>query len=133
MCVKEGDDDSGKGNGDGNGNKEGDGNQPQQHKKRVARERRRRQWQWGGQRHEGHGRSHNAWREGDDGGNGPWFVWQRKSDGGNNGNGEGDGTKDMAAHTMPGETGMMVAMGHGLCVSFWVSEKMTKIRKRAKT
>jgi hypothetical protein len=33
----------------------------------------------------------------------------------------------------PGERGMMVAMGHGLCVSFWVSEEMTKIRKRAKT
>jgi hypothetical protein len=26
----------------------------------------------------------------------------------------------------PGERGMMVAMGHGLCVSFWVSGEMTK-------
>ena len=54
----------------------------------------------------------HTWREGDDGGNGPWFVWQRKSDGGDNGNGEGDGTKDMATHTTPGERRMMVAMGH---------------------
>jgi hypothetical protein len=51
--------------------------------------------------------------------------WRRKSDGGNN-DGEVDGTKDMAAHTTPGERGMMVAMGHGLCVSFWVSGEMTK-------
>jgi hypothetical protein len=51
--------------------------------------------------------------------------WGRKSDGGNNGNGEGDGTKDMAAHTPPGERRMMVVMGHGLCVSFWVSGEMT--------
>jgi hypothetical protein len=48
------------------------------------------------------------------------------SDGGDNGNGdgEGDGTKDMAAHTAPGERGVMVVMGHELCVSFWVSEEM---------
>jgi hypothetical protein len=52
--------------------------------------------------------------------------WRRKRDGGDNGDGEGDGTKDMVAHTMPGERGMMVAMGHGLCVSFWVSGEMTK-------
>ncbi len=56
--------------------------------------------------------------------------WQ-ESDDGDNGNGEGNGTKGMAAHTTPGERGMMVVMGHGLCVSFWVSEEMTKIRKRA--
>jgi hypothetical protein len=31
-------------------------------------------WQWGGGRHKGRGRSHYAWREGDDGGDGPWFV-----------------------------------------------------------
>ncbi len=47
--------------------------------------------------------------------------WQRKRDGGDNGDGEGDGTKDMAAHTTPGERGMMVAMGPGLCVSFWTT------------
>jgi hypothetical protein len=34
--------------------------------------------------------------------------------------------KDMAAQTTSGERGMMVVMGHGLCVSFWVSEEMTK-------
>jgi hypothetical protein len=28
--------------------------------------------------------------------------------------------------TPPGERGMMVAMGHGLCVSFWVSGEMMK-------
>ncbi len=50
----------------------------------------------------------------------------RASDNGDNGDGEGGGTKNMAAHTTPGERGMMVAMGHGLCVSFWVSEEMTK-------
>ncbi len=57
--------------------------------------------------------------------------WQW-SDDGDNRDGEGNDTKDMAAHTTPGERGMMVAMGYGLCVSFWVSEEMTKIRKRAK-
>ncbi len=51
--------------------------------------------------------------------------WQRKSGGGNN-DGEGDGKKDVAAHTMPGERGIIVAMGHGLCVSFWVSGELTK-------
>ncbi len=45
---------------------------------------------------------------------------QQTSDNGDNGNGEGDGTKDMTAHTMPLERGGMVAMGHGLCVSFRV-------------
>ncbi len=51
---------------------------------------------------------------------------QRISDGGNNGEGEGDGTKDMATHTTPEERGVMVALGRGLCVSFWVSGEMTK-------
>jgi hypothetical protein len=32
----------------------------------------------------------------------------------NNGNGDGDGAKDTAAHAMTGERGVMVAMGHGL-------------------
>ncbi len=56
-------------------------------------------------------------------------LWQRGwqvSNGGDNGNGEGGGTKDMAAHTLPGERGMMVAMGHGLCVSFCVCGGTTK-------
>ncbi len=42
------------------------------------------------------------------------------SNGGDNGNGDGDSAKDMAAHATTGERGMMVAMGHGLCVSFCV-------------
>jgi hypothetical protein len=77
--------------------------------------------------------------DGDSGGNkegdgnqrqqhGQW-LWQRgwqASNGSNNGDGEGDGTKDMAAHTTPGERGMMVAMGHSLCVSLCVCGKTTK-------
>jgi hypothetical protein len=51
--------------------------------------------------------------------------WQA-SNGSDNDNGEGDGTKDMAAHTTPGERGMMVAMGHGLCVSLCVCGETTK-------
>ncbi len=43
--------------------------------------------------------------------------WQA-SNNGNNGNGDSNGTKDMAAHTAPGERRMMAVMGHGLCVSF---------------
>jgi hypothetical protein len=58
--------------------------------------------------------------------------WQA-SDNGDDGNGECYDTKDMAAHTTPVERGMMVAMGHGLCVSLLVSEEMTKIKMRAKT
>jgi hypothetical protein len=30
--------------------------------------------------------------------------------------GDGDGAKDMAAHATTGERGVMVGMGHGLCV-----------------
>ncbi len=48
------------------------------------------------------------------------------SNSGNNGNREGDGTKDMAAHATTGERGMMMAMGHGLCVCFFVSRETTK-------
>ncbi len=51
-----------------------------------------------------------------------WWV----SNGGNNGDGEGDGTKDMAAYATTGERGMMVAMGHGLCVCFSVCIETTK-------
>ncbi len=58
--------------------------------------------------------------------------WQWKSDGGDNGDEEDDGTKDKAAHTMPGEREVMVAMGHGLCVSFWVSKEMTKNKEESK-
>ena len=48
--------------------------------------------------------------------NGESKEWLRASDGGNNGDGEGDGTKGMAAHAITGERGMIVAMGNGLCV-----------------
>ncbi len=41
------------------------------------------------------------------------------TDDGGKADGDGDGDK-------PGERGMMVAMGHGLCVSFWVSGEMMK-------
>ncbi len=57
-------------------------------------------------------------KEGDgnqQGQHGQW-QWQRgwqASNGGNNGDGEGGDTKDMAAYTTPGERGMMVVMGHG--------------------
>ncbi len=47
-----------------------------------------------------------------------WWAF----DGGNN----GDGAKDMAACAMTGERGMMVAMGHGLCVCFGVCGETTK-------
>ncbi len=42
--------------------------------KRVAGVRQRQQlrWEWGW--HEGHGRLRYYWREGDHGGDGPWFV-----------------------------------------------------------
>ena len=35
-------------------------------------------------------------------------------------------------HATPGERGVMVAMGHGLCVSFWVRGEMTKNRSDLK-
>ena len=54
------------------------------------------------------------------------------SNDGNNGDGEGDGTKDMAAHTTPGERGVMVANGDGLCVSFWVSGEIRKNEEESK-
>jgi hypothetical protein len=54
------------------------------------------------------------------------------SDGGNDCDGDGDGAKDMAAHATTGERGMMVAVGHGLCVSFCVRGETTKIRSDLK-
>jgi hypothetical protein len=39
---------------------------------------------------------------------------------------KGDGEKDTAAHATTGERGVMVAMGHGLCVCFCVHGKTTK-------
>jgi hypothetical protein len=59
------------------------------------------------------------------------LLWQRgwrAFEGGNN----GDGTKDMAACATIGERGMMVAMGHGLCVCFGVCGKTTKNKEESK-
>ncbi len=59
---------------------------------------------------------------------GQW-LWQQgwwASNGSNNGNGDGDSTKDTAAHTTTGERGMMVVMGHGLCVFLCVCGKTAK-------
>ncbi len=42
------------------------------------------------------------------------------SNSGDNEDGDGDGAKDMAACTMTGERGVMVAVGHGLCVCLCV-------------
>ena len=104
MGVEEGNDDGGKSNGDGDGDKEGDGNGDKEGDGNQPQQ--HRHWQ-----------RKRGWRE---------------SNGGDNGNGEGDSTKDIAAHTTPGERGMTVAMGHGLCVSFWVSEEMTKKKEESK-
>jgi hypothetical protein len=49
------------------------------------------------------------------------------------GDGAGDGAKDMAACTTTGERGMMVAMDNGLCVLCVCVERPQKIRKRAKS
>jgi hypothetical protein len=80
----------------GKGNGDGDGN----------KEGNGNQWQ-----------QHGQWRQ--------QSEWQA-SDGSNNGNGDRNGVKDMAAHAMPGERGVMVAIGHGLCVSFCVCGETTK-------
>jgi hypothetical protein len=61
---------------------------------------------------------------------GQW-LWQRgwqAFDGDNNSNGDRDGAKDTAACATTGERGMMVVMGHGLCVSFCVFGEAIKIR-----
>jgi hypothetical protein len=47
------------------------------------------------------------------------LLWQKglqASDGANDGNGDGDGMKDTAACTTTGESRVVVAMGHALCV-----------------
>jgi hypothetical protein len=62
---------------------------------------------------------------------GQWLPqrWWRAFKGSNN----GDSVKDTAAHAMTGERGMMVVMGHGLCMCVLVFvERPQKIRKRAK-
>ncbi len=52
-------------------------------------------------------RQHRQWR---------WQRGWQASNSGNNGDGDGNDVKDMAAHATPGERGIMVAMGHGFCV-----------------
>jgi hypothetical protein len=57
----------------------------------------------------------------------------RAFDGGDNGDGDGDGMRDMATcATTTGERGMMVAMGHGLCACFCVSGETTKNEEESK-
>jgi hypothetical protein len=61
---------------------------------------------------------------------GQW-LWQRgwrAFNGGNN----GDGAKDTVACATTGERGMMVAMGHGLCVCFGVCGETTKNKEENK-
>jgi hypothetical protein len=49
----------------------------------------------------------------------------------NSGN-DGDGVKDTAACVMTGERGMMVVMGHGLCVCLGVCGETTKNKEESK-
>ncbi len=63
-------------------------------------------------------------------GYGQW-LWQRGWWAFNSGN-DGGGAKDTAACTMTGERGIMVAMGHGLCVCFGVCGETTKNREESK-
>ncbi len=55
----------------------------------------------------------------------------RAFNGGDNCNGDGDGAKDSAACATTGERGVMVAMGHGLCV-FGVCGETTKNKEESK-
>jgi hypothetical protein len=45
---------------------------------------------------------------------------------------DGDGARDMAACVTTGERGIMVAMGHGICVCFCVSGETTKNKEERK-
>ncbi len=58
-----------------------------------------------------------------------WWAF----DGGDNGDGDGEGVKDMATCTTTGERGIMVAMGHSLCVCFCVSGEITKNKEERQT
>ena len=80
--------------------------------KRMMGIRLRQQGEWC----KGHGRLCYDWREGDD-----------------CGNGDGDGTRDMATCAPFGERGIMVAMGHGFCVCFCVIGETTKNKEESKT
>ncbi len=68
----------------------------------------------GNQRHQ-----HQQW---------PWQRGWQAFDGSNN----GDGTKNTAACAMTGKRGMMVAMGHGLCVCFCVCGETTINKEESK-
>jgi hypothetical protein len=50
-------------------------------------------------------------------------------EGDDGGDGDGDGVRDMATCATTGERGIMVAVGHGFCVCFCVSEETTKKNK----
>jgi hypothetical protein len=75
-----------------------------------------------------------ATKKGDGYGNeeehGQWLPQRgwRAFDGGN----DGVGAKDTAACATIGERGMMVSMGHGLCVCFGVCGETTKNKKEIK-
>jgi hypothetical protein len=45
---------------------------------------------------------------------------------------DGDGAKDTPTGTTTGERGMMVTMGHGLCVCFGVCGETTKNKEKSK-
>jgi hypothetical protein len=62
----------------------------------------------------------------------PWQRGWQVFDGSDNGDGVGDGAKDMAACATTVERGMMVAMGHGLCVCFCVCGETTKNKEESK-
>ncbi len=62
----------------------------------------------------------------------PWQRGSRAFDGSNNGNGYGDGARDMAACATTGERGIMVAVSHGFCACFCVSGETTKNKEESK-
>ncbi len=59
------------------------------------------------------------------------LLWQRGWRAFNGGD-DGDGAKDKAACATIGERGMMVAMGHGLCVCFGMCGETTKNKEESK-
>jgi hypothetical protein len=71
----------------------------------------------------------NQWRH-----HGQWPRQRRwwAFNGGDNGDGDGDSARDMAACTTTGERGIKVAMSHGFCVCFCVSGETTKNKDRSK-
>jgi hypothetical protein len=61
---------------------------------------------------------------------GQW-LWQRRW-WAFNGSNDGGGAKDTAVCATTGERGMMVAMGHGMCVCFGVCGDTTKNKEESK-